>query len=387
MKMQKHNNRWKGLLLAIALPLLMACNEEMAMPEIQEVINTRDSLSGEEGFPGDLIFIDGAGFSDVSRITFTSVATETEVNAVYNPAVQSDITLMVNVPFDEEAGSELGPQTVKIYNSEGEFTTIDFTILQPDPFIEEFSVQVAEPGDVVGIIGQWFQNLQAVFFGDLPMEVVASTSTTIQAKVPEDAVEGANVRVVTTAGDTLSSGRLELDLGTFYLVSDFDDNGTHPNGDDGGQWWTWGDLTSGGENDENPVDGSYYQYTWDGTLENYYLGGSTNQSEDFGIQQTDPSKVFFQAYVTGAGTGAKPDVVLRTDGGIHWVYEIEGTDSWELVSIPLSDFTARDATDEPLDPSTVGRVGFEFNTSVNTGYSPENPMIFRLDNVRFLEKD
>lgn len=371
----------------MAILVIASCSEdEDFSPVIEQIM--RGDVVANEALPEEVVFVDGTGLSGLSSITFLAMEDGAEpVDVVFNPGLNSDITIMFNVPFDEEQGSRLGAQVITFTNSAGETYTADFTILQPEPIVRRVSQSVVKVGDLVSVTGEWFHNLDSVLLGDTPMKIISSNSTSALVEVPE-VNQGGAITVVTAAGRITSNTRLEIDLGVYVYVSDFDGNGTHPDGTDGNQWWTWGDLTSGGAGDSDPFEANYYEYKWDGQMNEGYLGGSTNTNSRW-LTETNADKVVLELFANTVGTGATVEIILQDANNQHWQYiHTSDENDWKLLSINLSDFDSRESPGQGLkvQPDLIHRVGFEFNEGLNTGFSAESPMMFRIDNIRFLVK-
>jgi sugar lactone lactonase YvrE len=118
----------------------------------------------------------------------------------------NDSTLVFKVPTGATTGK------ISVENMAGSIvSTADLVILFP-PVISSFSPQTGVPGDKVTISGSNFEEdktKNTVKFGTVPAEVISSTATTIEVKVPGGFVNE-KISVSTTIGNAVSASSFTM---------------------------------------------------------------------------------------------------------------------------------------------------------------------------------
>jgi len=147
----------KFAILMISLGFF-SCEEnenETAKPVVLNMVKLGDELEFNAGLPDDLIRVEGTGLSGMSLITFDGI-----INTPFNTALNSDVVLFFNVPFDEELGSRFGTQTVTFTNQFGDTVSSEFEIKEPAPNFVQYLISDFDGGGVPAINqnynGDWF---------------------------------------------------------------------------------------------------------------------------------------------------------------------------------------------------------------------------------------
>lgn len=370
------------LLVCLFGMTIFSCEEDLS-PQIDAVMLMNPDSIASQGQPGELVIVDGAELSSLESITFKALSTEDapEVPVLFNPAVNSDVSIFFYIPFDEALGSDFGDQLVTFTNAEGDEYSIDFTVIQPAPIVEEMLPLQAKPGEVITLKGQWFQNLLKVVVGDDEVETTFISSDEIKFNMPT-IYEAASVAVITAVDTAFALAQLDVELGEITLISDFDGGGVHP---DGSMWWYWGDVEPLTVSTVDGFLGHYLEFAWYGKNDEGYLGGSTNQDITFDIDETNPSNVLLQLQVDCAGTiGSIASIILQDTDGVHWGYNYTfEVDGWHMLSLPMTLFGYdKDPSNHSkvIDPTRIRRVGFEFDPLFTV-----NPTIFRVDDIKIIE--
>jgi IPT/TIG domain len=195
-------------LAALILLLAVSCKKDAAVDSAPPVINTVTTLTDRStaittGELGQWVLIKGAHLAGTKLVAFNSITIE--------PAdfYANDTSVTVKVPekIAENVNNKITVTTV--FGT----VTFDFQVLQPAPFIYSFDPLGGAGGTVVNITGNWFQHLSSVKINDLDAQIVASTDTTIQVKLPAAATPG--FFTVTTDGGTTKSANA---FGFTYMI-------------------------------------------------------------------------------------------------------------------------------------------------------------------------
>ncbi|WP_343669972.1 IPT/TIG domain-containing protein [Chitinophaga sp.] len=217
-------------LLFIALVLFGSCKKEdsgdTAAPIISSVTTTTDRTTGiSSGSLSEWVQIKGLHLATTQTVRFNTL----EVSA--GDFYATDTSVTVQIP-GEIADSLTNKVTVITKYGQADY---DFTVEIPAPAITSFDPAVGDAGAVVNIAGNWFQNLESVKIGTLTAEIVSSTDTTIQIKVPDGFTPGYLYITTSTGGTTKSANP----FGMSYAVYDDAANA---------DWWfgPWSaDVTTG----------------------------------------------------------------------------------------------------------------------------------------------
>ena len=373
-----------NILIAVVIVLasLSSCEEdETYNPQIASMLSTNeDVVSASEGYPYDLIIVEGIELDNMSSVEF--VAGEDTVDVVFNPALNSSVAVMFNVPFDETKGSQLGSQQIIFTNSNKESITEAFEILQPDPEISGFSPKRPKAGESTVIEGQWFQNLVSVTFGGEPVEYEQRSSTKIYIEIPEGSVP-ADVVVTTAVGSVTEN--LDVDLGyNVYLYDDFD-GGTFPTN----EWWTNGDLADVpvSFSDVDGIDGNYIEVTWSGSTTNGWGNCEAGATTNVGIVEENPADVLFvfDLYVVSA-EGAAVEIQIDDGTGANWAlpsssFTAAQVGTWSKIEMNTADFKRNYGGGEATgDMDLQGILKVKIAIPNWTGVAPTK---VRIDNMRF----
>ncbi len=374
------NNYILAAVLVGLMSATISCKkEETYNPKISVINSTNEDItSPSQGFPGDLIVVEGVELDQMRSIGFAA-GTDT-VNVVFNPVLNSSVAVMFDVPFDETKGSQLGTQQIVFTNVNGKVVSEPFEILQPEPVIRLFEPARPKAGESTIIEGLWFQNLQAVTFAGELADYMQLSSTQIQLNLPNDA-KPAEVVVTTSMGSV--SADLDVDIGyNVYLYNDFDGGGLYPTND----WRNNGDITDAVVfSSANGYDGNYAEFTWSGSTTNGWGNAEPNSGANPGITETDPAKVIFmfEVYCTSAaGTSMQIQI---DDGGTVWAHDYtfsaDELGKWVTVEMSTYDFgRGYDPSNQTRDMD-LANISY-IKVGIN-GWTGIVPSTVRIDNMRF----
>jgi len=196
----------------------------------------------DQAYMKETICLVGENLNSIHEIWFN------DQQAILNTSLITPHTLLVTVPknMPEE-------KTDKIYivTFGGEKTAYDFKVLPPAPVVSSMSCEMAKPGSVVTIYGDYFYPSDdfpvAVEFPNAEVtEYLNVTPTAITVRIPENAAAG-KVKVTTASGVGGSDFRYLDDRG---LLFDFDGQ---TGISDAGQCWHERVKTT----DETAINGTY----------------------------------------------------------------------------------------------------------------------------------
>jgi len=270
--MKKFKFTFKIIGLAILVGLASAaCDSDdidpaRVTPNVESIsLAANDSLV-ETGFSNNMYIIRGSGFSNLQRILFN------ETETYFNPTLVTENVIFVTVG---EGNPYNGPNNNLVLETSNGSTSYLFPIGAPPPEITGFTPLAAGAGDTVTITGAVFDNLIAVRFGEIEAEIISSTNTEIQAKVPEGIVQ--SFLFVETAGGITQSNQT---FGFKYLI--YDDALAEG-------WWIGGwDGTQDFENTEQVKRGDFaIKRTYTGGYSGFQIGigdGSLNIADYSGIK-------------------------------------------------------------------------------------------------------
>jgi hypothetical protein len=283
------------------------------------------------------------------------------------------------------ANPAFGHQVITITNRAGQTASVDFTVLQPAPLINNFNPSNAPEGDTVTITGSMFTNISGVYIGNVKAIITDSTSRTqLKIKIPTGAASG--LLSIVTGGGTAYSASLLTVGERALLIADFDGAGVRPAGS---SWYSYGDMNMKTVVNTNPdpKNGFFYKASPNATSSAGYAGISTyalgSGSEFFALTSTTAAtKLKFDVNNNGK-TGTQLQVIVQettTDNNANnyaKTVAINGT-GWNTITIPLSEMFNNygGGTATPI-PANLTKVKFHF-----TGYNGV-PMEANIDNVRF----
>ena len=374
------------LLLGMAMIIISSCEEDPTLnPQVSAIVPADSTITGAQGYPGDLIFIEGVELSNISSIVFSSG--DAEIPVVFNPALNSDKVVIFNVPFDETHGSVFGAQQIVLTNNQGKSVSQTFEILQPDPEISGFDPERPKAGTSTTVEGEWFQNLVSVSFAGNPVEYTQLSSTEIYIEIPEGSVPD-SVEVITSVGSVKEY--LDVDLGyNVILYNDFDGGGFYANNTN---WSTSGDLSANPVTfpSDGGIDGNYIRIIWDGSTTNGWGNCQPNTPANPNLEATDPANVVFvfDVYCVSSA-GARIEVQIDDGSGRNWALPTNGftadqVGKWVTVELPTVDFVTNyggGVASGDMDLQNI--LTIKFGIPQWTGAA--TPVEFRVDNMRFWE--
>ena len=331
----------------------------------------------DKGYPGDLTKVEGAGLGNVKSVEFDNL-----INVVFNPALNSDKSVMFNVYFNEKKGSRFGVQKLKITKSNGDILESNFEILQPKAIIsEKFVPLVPKVGTMVIVNGDWFFNISSVKFAGVPINFNRLSSKELTFIIPQDALTGGDVEITTPGGT--AKRFLDIDQG-FELkrVADFDGGGLRPSNN----WVKYGDASTLTYSTVGGTSGNYAEVTWTGGTANGYSGCESTSGPAFlSTTATDATKTFYIIDVNcGGAIGTKIDLLIVDSDGGNWAYTYTiVTAGWQTLELKASDFGANynsnDQSQGDVNPIKINQV--KVNIAQNQG--TVNPSKVQFDNIRF----
>lgn len=377
-------------LLIITSTLLSCEDEENGTPDVAVLVaQTSDtSIPLNSGFPGDLITAQGDDLFDLKNIMFDNT-----VETTFNPALNSQVAIFFNVPFNEDLGSRFGEQKVTFSFDSGKTIETNFTILQPEPEIANTTPALPLVGQTVIIEGEFLQNASAVLFEEIPLDFTQLTGERISAVIPETITRPRGMLSITTPGGTATK-TINFDLGfDLFVITDFDGGGLLPN-----PWQSFGDVASDGviEGDSNS-DGDYFEQVWDGDLSSNFIVSQSDVSftpliPAATLEGKTINDVFLRVDVNCGNTpGTTLNFILvdgpndSSDGDVNWQYSfLKETCEWETIEINLSQFGYN------YNPSNLDRqINFgnilRIKASTNIYGEPAAQMI-QFDNVSLIVK-
>ncbi len=362
------------LLLFASSIFFIACDDDdisSVSPQISIIYSNDDDLSDNTGFPHTGVAAEGINLTDIATIVFDNT-----IDVIFNPALNSDVAIFFEVPFDEALGSRFGLQDVTFTNKKGRSTTTQFNILQPLPIIRSFTPDLPDLGSSATIIGDWLQDVVSVTYNGENVEFTEISGTEVSFIVPTDITEAGDVIVETTTGFS-EPVFYQVNLGfSITLVSDFDGGGLRTA--DG--WQSYGDADSFNFMNDAESDGDFAELVWAGNTADGYVGTQSAGGDPF-LTEIDPYKVKFIIEMNG-NVGANFDVYLNDGDNSNWainfIIEEEGWQTYEAV---LADFGKNydpSNQDSDPDPSQINlvKVGLKEDASFN-------PTTAQFDNIRF----
>jgi len=350
--------------------------ETSGNPQIATILSLGDESTINEGFPNELVRVEGSGLGAMKEIIFDGT-----IETFFNTTLNSNVALFFAVPFDSDLGSRFGNQSVKFTNIYGESVSTEFNIKQPGPTLtvaNTFSPEKAEAGIEMRAFGNWFFNVEDVLVnGESVDSFTVVSPEEILFTFPEGISEAAEFTVVTTAG--MVSTELPVEGGFItFLISDFDGNGAVSDNDSGWAWFGSGDFSfpsSGGVDDSGVM-----KIEWDGTFPNgnFVNLQTTALNGQFSTTGMDPENAFVIVDVNHDGApGTRFELVLNDDtngaAGSNWSYHFTIQDEgWQTLEIPISEFgflyNPSDQGNGDLSPSDILQikmgVGFDASATV-----------------------
>ncbi|WP_378292834.1 hypothetical protein [Aquimarina rubra] len=373
----------KRLLVLCSIAGLLTCissceddgdTSRFGNPQIVNLISLGDEPTINEGFPEELVRVEGTGLGSMKEIVFDGT-----INTFFNTALNSDVALFFNVPFDADAGSRFGNQTVRFTNQFGESVSSQFEIKQPAPTLTvegTFSPPKGEGGIEIRAFGNWFFNVEDVLIdGESVGDFTVVSPQELLFTFPEGKTQTTEFTVVTAAG--MVSKDLPIEGGFVeYLITDFDGNGVIP-----GDWFSYGDrifqVASG-----IGTDGSIgAEIIWDDTGTDPFTGCSHNSIAPV-TTGTDAENAFLIVDVNNNGAiGTISEFILEDDRS-NWLIQIPLQETgWQTLRIKMSDFGFG------FDPSNQGNGDVDpskiFAVKAGVSHAGVIPSVLRFDNIKF----
>ncbi|WP_298547094.1 hypothetical protein [uncultured Aquimarina sp.] len=386
-------NTNKGLLTLSSIMVLFlglfSCEDneddggEFGTPEIATILSLGDEPTINSGFPDELVRVEGSGLSDMKEIVFDGT-----VNTFFNSALNSNVALFFNVPFDADQGSRFGTQTVKFTNLYGETVSSEFEIKQPEPTLtvqDTFSPPKGEAGVEIRVFGNWFFNVQDVLIdGESVGDFIVVSPQELIFTFPEGRTETTEFTVVTSAG--MVSKDLPIVGGVVeVLITDFEGNGIpNINNDYNADWFSYGDNMFRIANGIGADGSTGAEIIWDDTGTDGFTG-SSHQSIASVTTATDAENAFLIIDINGDGfPGTVMEFVLEDDRS-NWLIKapLEGT-GWQTLRLKMADFgfgfDPGNQGNGDVNPSTIIAVKMQISHEGGAGVVPSG---YKYDNIKF----
>lgn len=271
MGLEKINNTFSVSMLLMLFITLSSCtgddsgvdfSSSKEPPVLERVSLVDKDSTTSEGLRGNLYAIYGKNLSKTTKITFSDSV------AYFNPTLVTDTNILVSIP---DSAPYFGGSNKLTVTTQAGTASLDFAVAQPTPNIEGFSPLAAGAGEIVTITGSVFEGLESVRFGEIEAEIVSSTATEIQVRVPEGVVQ--SFIFVETAGGITQSGDA---FGFKYLIYDDALNAS---------WWVGGwSGTQDFENTSQVKRGDFsIQRIYEGGYSGFQIGngGAEINLEDY----------------------------------------------------------------------------------------------------------
>ncbi|MHA7056812.1 hypothetical protein ACWGOQ_0006305 [Aquimarina sp. M1] len=387
MKNELVNMNKKFFLLFLMMGLflcLSSCEENeneggtFGTPTIVNILSLGDESTINSGLPDELVRVEGTGLGDMKEIVFDGT-----VNTFFNSALNSNVALFFNVPFDADQGSRFGNQTVTFTNLYGETVSTEFEIVQPEPTLTvegTFSPPKGEAGIEIRAFGNWFFNVEDVLIdGESVGDFRVVSPQELIFTFPEGRTETTEFTVVTSAG--MVSKDLPIEGGFVeYLLTDFDGNGAIP-----GNWTNYGDSKFRIANGLG-TDGTLgAEIIWDDTGTDNFTGCTSEQDFAPVTTGTDAENAFLLIDINADDfPGTVLEFVITDATSNTWLVKppLSGT-GWQTVEIKISDFgfgfdPNNQGNGDP-NPSTITKVNVQISQE---GGNAPIPSGYRFDNLR-----
>ncbi len=352
-------------------------------PQIVNIVSLGDEPAINEGFPAELVRVEGTGLNDMKEIIFDGT-----VNTFFNSTLNSNVALFFNVPFDADQGSRFGNQTVTFTNLYGESVSTEFTIKQPGPTLtvaDTFSPSKGEGGVEMRAFGNWFFNVEEVLVdGESVGDFTVVSPQEILFTFPEGKTE-TTIFTVVTAGGMVSKDLPIVGGIVQILFSDFDGNGIpNINNDYNADWFSYGDNIFQVSNGLG-VDGSGgAEIVWDDTGTDGFTG-SGHQEVAPVTTSTDSENAFILLDINGDDyPGTVMEFILKDATTDNWIFKVPLTGSgWQTLRLKLSDFGfGFDVNNQSMgdpNPATLVAVRMQISHEGDTGVVPSG---YRYDNLK-----
>lgn len=320
------------MLMAGTVPILTSCEDEEGAPPILERVSLvpKDSTTNE-GFRGNTYVIFGQNLATTKAVLFNGATAPLNTTFVRNDNII--IRIGNNAPYVQAMNK------VTVVTEYGE-ASMDFVVKQR-PVISTFFPAVAAGGEIVTIVGNYFDGLESVTFTDVATGTV-TTAEVVSAKITELKVVVPDGTKVSTITVTTPSGKASgaSTFGLNYII--YTDALQAP-------WenWSWSSTIDFA----SPSVVKSGQYAWKQT----YTGGWGGiQMHHGSLDLSQFTALKFSIY-GGPGTGGKEIMVF-----INWAKEYRITleeGKWVDYTIPLSELNATSGNLGELILQDVGNVG------------------------------
>ncbi|MEB3344770.1 hypothetical protein U6A24_04830 [Aquimarina gracilis] len=352
-------------------------------PVVSNILSLGDDPTINSGFPDELVRVEGSGLSNVQEIVFDDI-----INVGFNTALNSDVALFFNVPFDVEKGSRFGKQNVTLKNQFGAIASTEFEIKQPEPILsvqDTFSPDKAEAGAEIRVFGDWFFNVEDVLIdGESVIDFNVVSPQELTFIFPEGKIETTEFTLVTAAGSVskdlpILGGIVEI------LISDFEGNGIPSINDDyAADWFSYGDNMFRIANGIGADGSTGAEIIWDDTGADPFTG-SSHQSIASVTTSTDAENAFLIIDINGDGfPGTVMEFVLEDDRS-NWLFKVplEGS-GWQTLRLKMSDFgfsfDPSNQSNGDVNPSTIVAVKMQISHEGGAGVVPSG---YKYDNIKF----
>jgi len=298
MKNLKFNFMLRALFIIPILSFLISCSDDdssvVSGTVIESVSKTGynnpspgvytpiDSLV-TTGFSGNVYIIRGQGLKKTKAIYFN------DFSAYFNPTMVTDTNIILTLPVGVPYSTDVTSNKIKIVTSDGLEVFYDFLIGPPAPNLTKYPLG-GPAGTVAKITGTDFVDVMSVKFGEIPAEIISTTTTEIVIRIPEGIVGACKIFVETPGGISESA----LTFGFNYVIYDDARNS---------EWWegSWG----------GDVDYSQSAIVRDGAfaVKKIYgaFGGFQIGNGGGAIDMTNYTKLKMSLYATTAG---KANIVI-----------------------------------------------------------------------------
>ncbi|SFU47393.1 IPT/TIG domain-containing protein [Pustulibacterium marinum] len=299
-------------IVALLTTLFTSCNDDdddFSNPEITGVSFASNDSAVVAGIRQNMYIIRGNGFSGLEHIYFN------DYDTYFNPTYVTNEVILVTI--DAETPYDYSPEAIRVVTNSGE-ATYSFDILQPAPTITSFTPAVGSAGTQVTIIGEVFNNLESVYFGDAEASIISSSDSEIVVTAPE-IEEPVQITVTTSAGATVSE---DFFGGLSYYIYDDALNS---------DWWSggWGE-TNDFANTTHVNGGTY-------ALETQIAGWSAFQVGNGGgtIDASNYSMLQFDVYAVSDGNIL---ISMNYDYSTNVQVVSLTAGEWQTLSFDLSSF-------------------------------------------------
>ena len=169
----------KMSLLFLVFFAISACKKETievdGAPLIESIsyLTDRSNILPSVNY-GEWIIIKGQNLKTTFKVDFNTILAADSL--IY--ADDTSITVKIPVTLPDPANNPITVTTK--YGS----VTYDYKILQPAPIFSSFTPVGGDDDEVVTLIGNYFDGVEAVKFGSMPATIVSSTKTELKVKVP-----------------------------------------------------------------------------------------------------------------------------------------------------------------------------------------------------------